>query len=68
LSKEKKMSSNHSGGIGFCGMLTIVFVVLKLTNIISWSWWWIFAPLWIPFILIFLLAMLLLSLGYDFKD
>jgi hypothetical protein len=62
------MSSNHSGGIGFCGMLTIVFVVLKLTNIISWSWWWIFAPLWIPAILIFLLAILLLSLGYDFKD
>lgn len=62
------MSKNNSGGIGFCGMLTIVFVVLKLTNIIAWSWWWILSPLWIPAVLVFLFAMLLLFLGYDFKD
>jgi hypothetical protein len=34
------------GGIGFFGMLTIVFIVLKLTGFIDWSWWWITAPIW----------------------
>lgn len=36
------------GGIGFCGLLTVVFIALKLGGIIGWSWWWILAPLWIP--------------------
>ena len=39
-------SATTSGGIGFCGVLFIVFLVLKLTNHIDWSWWWITLPLW----------------------
>lgn len=37
---------NHSGsgGIGFLGLLTIVFIVLKLTHVINWSWWWVLSP------------------------
>lgn len=37
-----------NGGIGFCGMLTILFIGLKLGGVISWSWWWVLAPMWIP--------------------
>ena len=37
-----------SGGINFAGLLAIVFIVLKLTNVINWSWWWVTSPLWIP--------------------
>lgn len=33
---------------GFFGLLTIVFIVLKLTGVIAWSWWWVLAPIWIP--------------------
>lgn len=40
-------SSASGGGIGFVGLLTIAFIVLKLTNFISWSWWWVLSPLWI---------------------
>ncbi len=40
-------SSSSSGGIGFVGLLTIVFVVLKLTNYIDWSWVWVLSPIWI---------------------
>ncbi len=40
-------SSSASGGIGFCGLLTVVFVVFKLLNKITWSWWWVFCPIWI---------------------
>lgn len=32
--------------------LTIVFIVLKLTHVISWSWWWVFSPIWISLLLI----------------
>lgn len=38
-----------SGGIGIVGVLTIVFVVLKLVGVIAWSWWWVLSPLWISF-------------------
>jgi len=34
--------------IGFCGLLALVFITLKLTHYISWSWWWILSPIWIP--------------------
>lgn len=46
---------SSSGGIGFFGLLFIVFVTLKLTNVITWSWWWVTAPLWGSWILIILL-------------
>ena len=39
--------SSTSGGIGIPSVLTIVFVVLKLTKVIDWSWWWVLSPLWI---------------------
>ena len=35
------------GGIGFVGLLTIVFITLKLLGVITWSWVWVLAPLWI---------------------
>ena len=51
--------SGGGGGIGFAGLLTIVFIVLKLTGVIAWSWLWVLSPLWIGFGL-FLLVMLVL--------
>lgn len=42
-------SSNNSSGSGLCGAVFIVFLVLKLIGQIDWSWWWVTAPLWIPF-------------------
>ncbi len=40
-----------SSGIGFCGLLTILFIALKLTGYITWSWVWVLAPLWVGFAL-----------------
>ena len=45
-------SSAKSGGIGFCGLLTIVFIILKLLDKIDWSWWWVLSPIWIPWVII----------------
>jgi hypothetical protein len=44
-------SNSSSGGIGISGLLFVAFVVLKLTNVIDWSWWWVTAPIWIPIII-----------------
>lgn len=38
----------NTGGISFLGLLTIVFITLKLTSVITWSWWWVLLPLWGP--------------------
>lgn len=46
------MNNESKGGIGFFGLLTIVFIVLKLTKVISWSWWWVLSPFWIPTVFI----------------
>lgn len=43
----RNYNSSSSGGIGFIGLLTIAFIVLKLTGIIKWSWLWVFSPIWI---------------------
>lgn len=45
--------TNSSGEIGISTVLFLIFLVLKLIGTISWSWWWVFAPLWMPFALIF---------------
>lgn len=41
-------SNGKSGGIGFMGLLTLLFIALKLTGFITWSWWWVLAPIWMP--------------------
>ena len=50
------MSDNKttSSGIGFSGLLAILFIALKLTGVIAWSWWWVLAPIWIPFVIVIL--------------
>jgi len=55
--------NTQNGGIGFFGLLTIVFIVLKLTHVISWSWWWVLAPTLIP---LGLVAVIFLIVGLVF--
>ena len=59
-----------TGGIGFFQLLTVVFIVLKLTGYISWSWTWVLSPLWIPlsfalaaFVVLCVVAILVGGLG-----
>ena len=47
-----------NSGIGFCGLLTKVFIVLKLTKIINWSWLWVLAPIWIPIIITIMIVII----------
>ena len=38
--------TNGTSGIGLSTVLFLIFLVLKLTHTINWSWWWVFAPIW----------------------
>ena len=63
-------TTTNSGGIGFFGLLAIVFITLKLMNYITWSWWWVLAPLWggIALVLvIFAIALLVAGIAGTFK-
>jgi phosphoglycerol transferase MdoB-like AlkP superfamily enzyme len=55
-----KDSSTQSGGVGFFGLLTITFIVLKLTGFIDWSWWWVLSPIWgITLLVVALVALII---------
>lgn len=43
-----KTNNSSSSGIGFFGLLTILFIGLKLTNYIDWSWFWVLSPIIFP--------------------
>ncbi len=55
--------SNNNNGIGFAGLLTVAFVVLKLCDVIAWPWWWVLSPLWITAIAV---ASLLAVFGFAY--
>ena len=57
-----KDNNNVNNGIGFCGVLTIAFIVLKLLGVINWSWLWVLSPIWISV----LIAMIVLIVGILF--
>jgi hypothetical protein len=59
------MSSNttSSGGLGFGGALLLLFVALKLTKIVTWSWWWVLSPAWIPITLGVLIGLFVVVFG-----
>ena len=59
---ESKKSSN---GIGFCSILTIVFIVLKLTGVIAWKWVWVLAPTWIPLAIVIVCLVILGIVKYS---
>ena len=60
MSSKNSSSSSSSGGIGFAGLLTIVFIALKLLGKITWSWWWVLSPIWASFILFIFIALVVL--------
>ena len=70
---SERVTVTQRGSIGFVGLLTLVFITLKLTGVIAWSWWWVLAPLWISFglsivlLLAFLVFILILAASGDYE-
>lgn len=57
--RNENKNNEKSGGIGFCGLLAIAFIVLKLCGVIAWSWLWVLSPLWIPIALALLIGIII---------
>ena len=55
-------SSASSSGIGFTGLLTLLFIALKLLGKIDWSWWWVLSPTLIPLAIAFLIIIVALTI------
>ena len=56
-------SSNNnsaSGGIGFVGLLQVVFIVLKLCGVIDWSWKWVLSPIWISLLVVLVIFIIVI--------
>ena len=51
-----------NGGIGFFGLLTIAFIVLKLCNVITWSWFWVLSPIIISLIIFFISLLIFITI------
>lgn len=60
-------SSSSSSGIGVLGLLGVVFVTLKLCDVIDWSWWWVTAPFWGGFALLLVIVGFVLAFADIFK-
>ena len=60
LSSSNNSSNNggKSAGIGFVGLLGLVFIVLKLCGVITWSWLWVLSPVWIPVALVLVVSII----------
>lgn len=56
-------ASKSGGGTSFLTLLTVLFIALKLTGYIDWSWWWVLAPLWGQFVLV----LVIIVIGLLFK-
>jgi hypothetical protein len=52
-------NNNNGGGMGLGTILFLIFLVLKLTDYIDWSWWWVSAPLWLTAILYIFIAIIM---------
>ena len=57
------MENTNSSGVSLAGLLGIVFIILKLCSVITWSWWWVLAPFWIPVALVIVFIVFMGLLG-----
>jgi hypothetical protein len=49
---SKSNNTSTSGGAGFLSILIVLFIGLKLTGFITWSWWWVLSPILLPFMVL----------------
>ena len=61
-------NESSGGGVGFFGLLFLLFLGLKLGKIIDWSWWWVTSPLWGGFALILIFVLIAALIAIIFKS
>ena len=61
--RRTKMKNDTRCGMGFTSVLTLIFIVLKLCKVITWSWWWVLSPIWISWGLALVLILFIWMFG-----
>jgi membrane protein YdbS with pleckstrin-like domain len=64
MSSDRKETLNVNIGGLFSTLLAVAFIVLKLCNVIDWSWWWVLAPLWIPLALVIVIMLIVVIIAW----
>lgn len=59
--------NKSTGGISFYSLLGLLFIGLKLGGVITWSWWWVLAPIWIPIALV-IITLVIISIIIYYTD
>lgn len=57
------LQKTTSGGFPFLAILSLIFITLKLCSVISWSWWWVLAPIWGPAAIVIAIILFSLIIG-----
>lgn len=57
-------TNNAAGGVGLLDVILVVFVILKLAGVVTWSWWVVLIPLWIGLILIIIYIVIVVYIAY----
>ena len=57
---SRNNTNNTGGGVGFCGLLTLIFITLKLLGVINWGWALVLAPIWVPLVIALIIIIVLL--------
>jgi len=68
MSENQSVEKMFGSRIGFCSLLTIAFIILKLCKVITWSWWWVISPMLISIGLTILVLLVLLGVILCLKE
>lgn len=63
---REEESKSSPARLTFTGLLQVAFIVLKLCNVINWSWWWVLAPTWIPLAIVMLLWLVAIIVSHKY--
>ena len=61
--REDNKKQTTTASVGFLDLLAIVFIVLKLLGKITWSWWWVLAPVWMPLAIVIVIVVVALIIA-----
>lgn len=56
-----------SSGLSFTNLLTVIFITLKLLGVITWSWVWVLAPIWMPIVIVLVISIILVIMARLFR-
>ena len=63
MMKTRNTNENYSIGLTFFDALCLIFITLKLTHVINWSWWWVLSPIWICILIVIVIGIIIVMVN-----